>query len=262
MVIYARLTVSMCERSFTCGLAFTKLTSMFVGDRSGCQGDVFPHNVLPHLGGDLDASHQELDRKLSRLHALELTLRRSYPRDIEAILKVVDDPLVPAIYVITPTHTRVHQKAELTRLSHTFLHVNKLHWIIVEDSLTKTDLVSRFLSRCGLRYTHLNVATPTDVKMKSSDPHWLKPRGVLQRNKGLEWLRENLRPSTSNGVVYFADDDNTYDLQLFEQVSLCCYIIVSFLHIIFNITNLDIIRPLDGLFPGLSTSPHVTYVVR
>ena len=223
---------------------------MSVGDKSGCSADVFPHNVLPHLGGDLDANWQDLDRKLSQLHALDVTLRRTYPHDVETILKVVDDPLVPTIYVITPTHTRVHQKAELTRLSHTFLHVRKLHWIIVEDSPIKTDIVSRFLSRCGLRYTHLNVATPVDVKMKSSDPHWLKPRGVLQRNKGLEWLRENLHPSTSNGVVYFADDDNTYDLQLFEQVSLCCnFITVScFAHV--NIRNVD-----RCFITSLSTSP-------
>lgn len=54
------------------------------------------------------------------------------------------------------------------------------------------------------------------------DPSWLKPRGVEQRNEGLRWLREDRRaqPGGDNqqGVVYFADDDNTYSLQLFEEV--------------------------------------------
>lgn len=42
-----------------------------------------------------------------------------------------------------------------------------------------------------------------------------KPRGVSNRNKGLEWIRQNAK----NGVLYFADDDNTYDLDLFNEVS-------------------------------------------
>jgi len=42
-----------------------------------------------------------------------------------------------------------------------------------------------------------------------------KPRGVSNRNRGLEWLRAN----ATSGVFYFADDDNTYDIQLFEEAS-------------------------------------------
>lgn len=42
-----------------------------------------------------------------------------------------------------------------------------------------------------------------------------KPRGVSNRNRGLQWLRAN----ATSGVFYFADDDNTYDIQLFEEVS-------------------------------------------
>lgn len=51
------------------------------------------------------------------------------------------------------------------------------------------------------------------------DPSWLKPRGVEQRNEGLRWLREDRRDQNQQGVVYFADDDNTYSLQLFEEVT-------------------------------------------
>lgn len=42
-----------------------------------------------------------------------------------------------------------------------------------------------------------------------------KPRGVANRNAAVEWLRSNVK----SGVVYFADDDNTYDIRLFEEVS-------------------------------------------
>ncbi|KAK2160126.1 hypothetical protein NP493_1667g00012 [Ridgeia piscesae] len=197
------------------GIFVTILTyASIAGDKPDCQS-VFPHDVPLQ---DLDSRQQELDRKLSQLRDLEVTLRRSYPQKVAAIEQIVDDRHVPTIYVITPTYARTVQKAELTRLSYTFLHVPKLHWILVEDSPTKTALVSQFLSRCGLTYTHLNVATPPVFKTKSADPHWLKPRGVLQRNLGLEWLREHLHADTANGVVYFADDDNTYDIQLFEEM--------------------------------------------
>ena len=30
------------------------------------------------------------------------------------------------------------------------------------------------------------------------DPSWLKPKGVLQRNEGLFWIRENVRRSIDN----------------------------------------------------------------
>lgn len=48
--------------------------------------------------------------------------------------------------------------------------------------------------------------------MTEKDPHWLKPRGVIQRNEALHWLRDKFRDEPNkkaNGVIYFADDDNT-----------------------------------------------------
>lgn len=40
------------------------------------------------------------------------------------------------------------------------------------------------------------------------------PRGAANRNSALQWIRLNIK----KGVVYFADDDNTYDPLLFDQV--------------------------------------------
>ena len=53
------------------------------------------------------------------------------------------------------------------------------------------------------------------MRLKSEDPHWSKPRGVFQRNAGIGWLRENAR---GRGGVYFADDDNTYGLEIFQEM--------------------------------------------
>ena len=115
---------------------------------------------------------------------------------------------LPYIYVITPTYTRLVQKADLTRLSQTLRLVHNLHWILVEDSKEKTELVTNFLVQCNLSYTHLNI---TETKKDAAR------RGILQRNAALTWLRAN---NVTNGVVYFADDDNTYDVRLFEEVRL------------------------------------------
>ncbi|XP_073514573.1 galactosylgalactosylxylosylprotein 3-beta-glucuronosyltransferase 3 [Phyllobates terribilis] len=124
---------------------------------------------------------------------------------------------IPVIYVVTPTHARPHQRAELTRLSQTLLLVPALHWIVVEDSAERTTLVADLLAQSELQYTHLHVQTPPAMKLKDSDPNWLKPRGVEQRNEALHWLRENRSPK-DRGVVYFADDDNTYSIKIFKEM--------------------------------------------
>ena len=124
----------------------------------------------------------------------------------------------PPLYVITPTYARPVQRAELTRLAQVFVMVPNLHWILVEDAAEKTELVARFLAESGINHSHLHIATPSDMKIKPKDPHWSKPRGVHQRNLALQWLRDNFRVGDP-GVVYFADDDNTYSVQLFGEIS-------------------------------------------
>ncbi|XP_067895981.1 galactosylgalactosylxylosylprotein 3-beta-glucuronosyltransferase 1-like [Heterodontus francisci] len=126
---------------------------------------------------------------------------------------------LPTIYIITPTYTRPVQKAELTRLANTFLHIQNLHWIVIEDSPRRTSLVAVLLEKSGLNFTHLNVQSPKSVKLGLTKSSSRTPRGTLQRNLGLRWLREKLSPNdSSEGVVYFADDDNTYSLELFEEM--------------------------------------------
>lgn len=250
--------------------------------------------------------------------------------------RMIKNDELPVIYIITPTYSRGAQKADLTRLSHTLLLVPRIHWILIEDSPFKTELVTNFIANLNhfiiprmrgkmilrrdtimksqsdtsfhstqnpyssssnsyslfdLKITHLNTETPADLKIKAREPNWLKPRGVNQRNLGLKWLRNHLQHSqklnnkelheqqdveTSNnynnnhnfegdssqrqdvgegiaeermaeermaeegiaeegiagvrsknngnvasskrGVVFFADDDNTYDLRLFEEM--------------------------------------------
>ncbi|CAG2055174.1 unnamed protein product [Timema podura] len=49
-----------------------------------------------------------------------------------------------------------------------------------------------------------------DVYRKSS----VVPRGVANRRAALGWIRKNIH----SGVLYFGDDDNTFDLELFDEI--------------------------------------------
>ena len=58
--------------------------------------------------------------------------------------------------------------------------------------------------------------TPTDDKLKQDDPNWLKPRGVYQRNLALQYLRDN--HAKDDAMIYFMDDDNTYNVRVFKEI--------------------------------------------
>ena len=67
-----------------------------------------------------------------------------------------------------------------------------------------------------VRTIHLNART-------SSMYRALRSRGVEQRNTGLSWIREYCHSpekelACQRGVLYFMDDDNKYDIRLFEEV--------------------------------------------
>ncbi|XP_068209508.1 galactosylgalactosylxylosylprotein 3-beta-glucuronosyltransferase P-like [Palaemon carinicauda] len=115
----------------------------------------------------------------------------------------------PPIYIITPTYKRTTQIADMTRMSQTLMHVPNLHWIVVEDALKTSDVVRELLVRSGIPFTHLCAVMPDEYKEKP-----MMGKGVFNRREGIRWLRENAR----EGVLYFADDDNSYDIRLFEQM--------------------------------------------
>ncbi|KAF7989703.1 hypothetical protein HCN44_008377 [Aphidius gifuensis] len=124
-------------------------------------------------------------------------------------LKQVNNTLEP-LYIITPTYRRSEQIPELTRMSHTLMLVDNIHWLVIEDSKIPTKQVTQLLERTGLKFEHLIAPMPDKYKLKKG----AKPRGVSNRNRGLSWIRAN----ATDGVFYFADDDNTYDIDLFKEI--------------------------------------------
>ncbi|KAH8296710.1 hypothetical protein KR054_010100 [Drosophila jambulina] len=116
----------------------------------------------------------------------------------------------PPLYIITPTYRRPEQLAELTRLGYTLKHVVNLLWLVIEDANHTNPLVAHTLDRIGVPYEYMVAPMPEKYKQTKR----AKPRGVSNRNRGLEYLRQH----ANEGVLYFADDDNTYDISIFEQM--------------------------------------------
>ncbi|EDW75458.1 uncharacterized protein Dwil_GK23869 [Drosophila willistoni] len=117
---------------------------------------------------------------------------------------------LPVIYFVTPTYPRREQIPELTRLAHTLLHVPHIHWLVANDHERCDTFIDILLNRFGIPFTHM--ASPMPSKFRGSKP---APRGVANRRAVLQWIRQN---NLTNGILYFGDDDNTYDLRLFDEI--------------------------------------------
>lgn len=69
-------------------------------------------------------------------------------------LKQNNETLEP-LYIITPTYRRSEQIPELTRMAHTLMLVDNIHWLVIEDSKVATKQVTQLLERTGLKFEHL-----------------------------------------------------------------------------------------------------------
>ncbi|KAM3727034.1 Galactosylgalactosylxylosylprotein 3-beta-glucuronosyltransferase sqv-8 [Dirofilaria immitis] len=114
------------------------------------------------------------------------------------------------IIVITPTYRRSTRLADMTRMANTLSHIKNLYWIVIEDENHKVKAVEKLLNRTALPYTYFPAKTPPGYPR----------RGWYQRTMALQYLRNHsdlIIGESSKSVVYFADDDNSYDIRLFND---------------------------------------------
>jgi beta-1,3-glucuronyltransferase len=133
---------------------------------------------------------------------------------------------------------RREQIAELTRLGQTLMHVQNLFWIVADDSEACNSRLDKLLDNFGKNestlmfnaaviYTpsslHISLALSTGIPyvlLSSPMPSIYRsqktiPRGVSNRRAALAWIKNN---NIKEGVLYFGDDDNTFDLRLFAEI--------------------------------------------
>jgi galactosylgalactosylxylosylprotein 3-beta-glucuronosyltransferase 1 len=109
------------------------------------------------------------------------------------------------LIVVTPTYDRALQAFYLNRLGQLLRLVPPpLIWIVVEMDKASME-TAEIIRKSGNMYRHL-VCTSNSTNIKD--------RGVHQRNTALEHIEHH----KLDGVVYFADDDNIYSLELFERI--------------------------------------------
>lgn len=129
------------------------------------------------------------------------------------------------LIVVTPTYNRALQAFYLNRLGHVLRLVPPpVLWIVVEMNVASTETAD-ILRGMGIMYRHLVCGKNlTDIK----------DRGVHQRNTALEHIEHH----KLDGIVYFADDDNVYSLELFETLRDIRYVLLCFLILLSN--NVDV----------------------
>lgn len=116
------------------------------------------------------------------------------------------------------------------------MHVSNLHWIVADDNRLCNAMVMELLKKfgmlsyfvllqlldyyftfyslvlwlvSGIPFTHISSPMPEMYRKAST-----VPRGVANRRAALHWIRANVK----QGVLYFGDDDNTFDLRLFSEI--------------------------------------------
>ncbi|OVA08580.1 Glycosyl transferase [Macleaya cordata] len=109
------------------------------------------------------------------------------------------------LIIVTPTYTRPFQAYYLNRLAHTLRLVPPpLLWIVVEMPFQSAETAD-ILRKTGVMYRHLVCdKNLTDIR----------DRGLHQRNVALSHIEMH----RLDGIVYFADDDNMYSVDLFERM--------------------------------------------
>lgn len=96
-------------------------------------------------------------------------------------------------------------------MANTLSHVKDVHWIVIEDGNRTVPAVQSLLERSHLAFTYVAHKTALGYPR----------RGWYQRTMALKLIRSNtsqiLGSDHQNGVVYFGDDDNSYDIRLFTD---------------------------------------------
>jgi len=102
---------------------------------------------------------------------------------------------------ITPTHARPQRLDYIKRCIVAFQGLASFKWLVIEDGNQCDPEVQKILKASGINFIYLHHG-PT------------RNYGNRQRNHALQYIRDK----QLKGVVYLADDDNSYSPKLFDEL--------------------------------------------
>ncbi|KAJ4837599.1 hypothetical protein Tsubulata_043306 [Turnera subulata] len=180
----------------------------FSFDAISTVGDVYTHadvttNVTSEVESGNVISNGTLEQQTKSQQLVDGTSNGNY---IDQSLPVdVGTVFGKLLIVVTPTYVRPFQAYYLNRLGHALRLVQPpLLWIVVEMT-AQSEQTADILRRTGVMYRHLVCsANLTDVK----------DQRVHQRNVALSHIETH----RLDGIVHFADDNNVYSTDIFEQM--------------------------------------------
>lgn len=149
-------------------------------------------------------SASEVEARIGR------SLARTRAKTLDDLKTTMPDPKERVLYFVTPTYYRATQMVDLTRLGQ-FIALAQLtqpgtiYWIVIEDSSACTHKVRELIQNTEVAFAHIAVQTN-----RAKTIH----RGTQQRNRALNVVEQ----LGLEGVVYFGDDDNAYDVRLMREV--------------------------------------------
>ncbi|CAL8088843.1 unnamed protein product [Orchesella dallaii] len=120
------------------------------------------------------------------------------------------------VWVVTPTYRYPYQYPELTRIAQALYPARKfVRWLIADDhTKSKGHPTHKKDLRRLLNGFNINFTLITSRKRPKNAMVVLNPKGVDARQAALNYIRQR----KLKGTVYFADDDNTYDSDIFRQI--------------------------------------------
>ena len=110
-----------------------------------------------------------------------------------------DSQMTPLL-IITCTVRRKERLRFFKECIKTFVRVPHMHWIVVEDGHEIDPEIDSLLAQSGIPYNYFHI--------------YSRDFGNAQKNLGLTYIRDH----HLKGIVYIADDDNRYDIRLFEEI--------------------------------------------
>jgi len=105
------------------------------------------------------------------------------------------------IIIVTPTYDRPRRIQYIKRCIYIFKKISNMFWFIVEDADHIDTEVETLLRRSGIDYKYCYFGPTRDLASS-------------QRNYAFSYIRDH----EMKGVIYEADDDNGYDLRLFDEI--------------------------------------------